>query len=55
MSLAFDAIGDEIGLVKNIEDPATSLIAEKIVEVAKRGVCDPDLLRNMTLNERGRD
>lgn len=55
MSLAFDAICDEIGLVKNIEDPATSLVAKKIIEVARRGVRDPDLLRMMALNELGRD
>jgi hypothetical protein len=55
MLLAFDALCDEIGLVKNIEDPATSLVAEKIIEVAQRGVRDPDLLQRMALSELGGD
>ena len=56
MSLAFDDVCDEIGLVKTAEDPATRLVAEKIIELAQRGVAlDPDLLRTMTLNELGRD
>jgi hypothetical protein len=50
MSLACD----ELGLVKSVRDPATSLLAEKIIEVAQRGVHDPDLLRKMALNELGR-
>jgi hypothetical protein len=51
MSLAFDGACDELGLVKSVQDPATSLVAEKIIEVAQRGVHDPDLLRRMALNE----
>ena len=54
MSLAFDTVCDQIGLVKDVEDPATSLVAEKIIEVALRGVRDPDLLQRMALNELGR-
>jgi len=54
MSLAFDGACDELGLVKSVRDPATSLLAEKIIEVAQRGVHDPDLLRKMALNELGR-
>jgi hypothetical protein len=54
MSLAFDGACHELGLVKSVQDPATSLVAEKIIEVAQRGVHDPDLLRTMALNELGR-
>ncbi len=55
MSLAFGRACDELGLVKTTEDPVTSLVAEKIIEVARRGIHDPDLLRTMALNELGRD
>lgn len=54
MSLAFDCACDELGLVKTAEDPATGLVAEKIIEAAERGVRDPDLLRILALNELGR-
>lgn len=54
MSRAFDGACDELGLVKSVRDPATSLVAEKIIEVAKRGVHDPELLRRTALNELGR-
>jgi hypothetical protein len=37
------------------EDPATRLVAEKIIEVAERGVRDGELLRTTALNELGRD
>jgi hypothetical protein len=51
MSLAFAGACDELGLVKTAQDPATALVAEKIIEVAQRGVHDPDLLRTMALDE----
>jgi hypothetical protein len=51
MSVAFDGACDELGLVKTTQDPATSLVAEKIIEVAERGVRDPELLRTMALIE----
>jgi hypothetical protein len=54
MSLAFDDACDELGLVNSAHDPATSIVAEKIIEVAQRGVHDPDQLRTMALNELGR-
>ncbi len=54
MSLAFESICEELGLVKTGEDPATELVAEKIIELAQRGVRNPDLLRKMALNELGR-
>jgi hypothetical protein len=38
----------------DVRDPETSLVAEKIIEVAQRGVHDPELLRRMALNELGR-
>ena len=56
MSLAFDDVCNELGLVKTAVDPATRLVAEKIIELAQRGVAhDPNLLRTMTLKELGRD
>jgi hypothetical protein len=55
MSVAFDGACDEIGLVRTAEDPATRLVAEKIIEVAERGVRDAELLRTTALNELGRD
>ena len=54
LSLAFDGACDELGLVNSTQDPATSLVAEKIIEVAQRGVHDPELLQKMALNELGR-
>ena len=45
---------NELGLINSAHDPATSLVAEKIIEVAQRGVHDPDLLRTMAINELGR-
>jgi hypothetical protein len=53
MSLAFDGACNELGLVNSAHDP-TSLVAEKIIESAQRGVHDPDLLRTMAINELGR-
>jgi hypothetical protein len=55
MSLAFDSTCDHLGLVKTTEDPATSLVAEKIIDIAQRGILDADLLHAMALNELGRD
>jgi hypothetical protein len=42
MSLAFDDVCEELGLVKTVEDPATRLVAEKVIEIAARGVHDRD-------------
>ena len=55
ISLAFDGACDALGLVKTTDDPATRLLGEKIIEVAERGVHDPDLILSMALNELGRD
>jgi hypothetical protein len=55
MALAFNAVCDQLGLKSTADDPAAKLVAEKIIELAQRGVHDPNLLRTMTLNELGRD
>lgn len=50
MSAAFvatcNALHLEIG-----DDPATRLVAEKVIQFAQRGIRDPDLLRKLTLQE----
>jgi hypothetical protein len=53
MALAFNAVCDQLGL--KTDDAVTKLVAEKIIELAQRGVQDADLLQTMTLNELGRD
>lgn len=55
MALAFDAVCDHLGLKSTSDDPVTKLIAQKIVEVAQRGVGDSDLLQAMALHELGPD
>jgi len=35
------------------DDPATRFVAEKVIELAQRGVRDPDTLRKMALKELG--
>ena len=44
---ACDALHLKIG------DPAARFVAEKVIELAKRGVRDPNVLRRMTLKEFG--
>jgi hypothetical protein len=46
---------DQLGLVKTVDDPATKLVAETIIDLAQRGIHDPDLLRTMACSEFGRD
>jgi hypothetical protein len=48
MSAAFVAVCVALGL-KVQDDPATRLVAEKIVEFTQRGVRDPDTLRKRVL------
>jgi hypothetical protein len=36
-----------------IGDPAARFVAEKVIELAQRGIRDPDVLRAMTLKEFG--
>ena|SRR5262249_31403796 len=51
MSAAFVAACDALHL--KISDPATRFVAEKVIELAQRGIRDPDELRSMTLKEFG--
>jgi hypothetical protein len=51
MSAAFVAACDALRL--KIGDPAARFVAEKVIELTRRGIRDPDLLRKMTLKELG--
>ena len=51
MSAAFVAACDVLHL--KISDPAARFVAEKVIELAQRGIRDPDVLRTMTLEEFG--
>jgi hypothetical protein len=50
MSAAFVAACDALHL-KVCDDPATRLVAEKVIEFAQRGIRDPNTLRKLTLKE----
>ena len=52
MSAAFVATCDALHL-KVGDDPATRLVAEKVIELAQRGIRDRDVLRATTLKEFG--
>jgi hypothetical protein len=52
MSAAFVAACDTLYL-KVGADPAARFVAEKVIEVAQRGIRDPDVLCIMTLREFG--
>ena len=52
MSAAFVAACDALHL-KVGDDPATRAVAEKVVNLAQRGIRDADVLRTMTLKEFG--
>jgi hypothetical protein len=52
MSAAFVAACDALHL-KVGDDPATRFVAEKVIELAQRGIRDPDTLRKMALKEFG--
>jgi hypothetical protein len=54
MSLAFDSVCEALGL-RIRENPATKLVAEKVIELAQRGVRDVATLRVMTLKELKRE
>jgi Protein of unknown function (DUF2934) len=54
MSLAFDSVCEALGL-RIREDPTTMLVAEKVIELAQRGVRDVATLRTMTLKEFNRE
>jgi hypothetical protein len=53
MSAAFVAVCDALQLKVGKDDPATRFVAEEVIELAQRGVCDPDVLYAMTLKEFG--
>ena len=50
MSAAYVAACDALHL-KVSDDPATRFVAEKVINLAQRGIRDPDALRTMTLKE----
>ncbi len=50
MSAAFVAACDALHL-KVGDDPATRFVAEKVIELAQRGIRDPNLLCKLTLKE----
>ena len=54
LSLAFDSACEALGL-RTREDPATKLVAEKVIELAQRGIRDVATLRAMTLKEFNRE
>jgi hypothetical protein len=50
MSAALESVCGALGL-KLVDDPATRLVAEKIIELVQRGVRDAGTLSTMTLKE----
>jgi hypothetical protein len=50
MSHALEGACEALGL-RLRDDPATRMVAKKIIEFAQRGVRDPDTLRDMVLKE----
>ena len=50
MSAAFVAACDALHL-KVGDDPATRVVAGKVINLARRGIRDPEELRTMTLKE----
>ena len=50
LSLALEKVCEELSL-KMVDDPATRVVAEKIIEHAQRGVRDVATLTAMTLKE----
>ena len=50
MSLALERACDALRL-KAIDDIATRLVAEKLIELAQRGIRDPDTLASMLLED----
>ena len=52
MSAAFVAACDALHL-KVGDDPTTRVVAEKVINLAQRGIRDPNVLRTMTLKEFG--
>ena len=52
MSAAYLAACDALHL-KVGDDPTTRVVAEKVINLAQRGIRDPIMLRTMTLKEFG--
>ncbi len=50
MSAALEGVCEALSL-KLVDDPATRLVAEKIIELTQRGVKDVAALRAMTLEQ----
>jgi hypothetical protein len=50
MSVAFESVCAELGL-RDKDDPATRLVASKIIEFAQSGVLEVARLRSMTRKE----
>ena len=51
MSLALERACQAMGLRPGQNDPATRVVAEKVIEYARRGIRDPDRLVELTLQE----
>jgi hypothetical protein len=54
MSAALESVCNALGL-SVVDDPATRLVARKIVELAQRGVRDAAMLSSIALRELNRD
>jgi hypothetical protein len=50
MSLALETVCGKLGM-KLTDDPATRVVAQKMIELAQRGVRDAPTLSEMTLKE----
>jgi hypothetical protein len=50
MSIALETVCEKLGL-NLTDDPATRLVASKIIELAQRGVRDATTLSEMTLRD----
>jgi hypothetical protein len=48
MGEVFEGVLKTLGLVDR-EDPVTTLIAHRIIELVQSGECDPDRLKQLTL------
>jgi hypothetical protein len=49
MSLAFQQACAALGLEPTANDPETAAVAQKVIELAQRGIRDPETLRMMTI------
>ena len=54
MSAALESVCAKLGL-KMVDDPATRLVAQKIIELVQRGVKDVTTLRAMALEQLKQD